>query len=187
VTSSERNTMFNGVQNQITEKIWIGNHGDSKELVVKTTMILGRAEHPWYQWDTVVHLGTGISKVQFLHKIGNRIEYNANQPILEIEHAIKEWHQQAKEQIAYQVTSMRNRIMRLQNIDESFSSVSFPFGEVTALYQNYEDISVTIYDRLSLVQKSSLMLGLQSNFILFKWKSDEKEFAVFDEIVKTLM
>jgi hypothetical protein len=77
--------------------------------------------------------------------------------------------------------------MRLQNIDESFSSVSFPFGEVTALYQNYEDISVTIYDRLSFVQKSSLMLGLQSNFVLFKWKSDEKEFAVFDEIVKTLM
>jgi len=187
VTNSERNTMFNGVQNQIIEKIWIGNHGEVKELVVKTTMVLGKAEHPWYQWDTMVHLGTGISKVQFLHKIGNRIEYKENEPIYGIDYAIIEWHRQAKEQIAYQITSMRNRIMRLQSIDESFSSVSFPFGEVTALYQNYEDISVSIYDRLSLLQKSSLMLGLQSHFVLFKWKSDEKEFAVFDEIVKTLM
>ena len=181
--------MFSGLQSRMSEKFWVGNVGEfshSKHLVVKTKIEWGKDVNPWYQWHTVATIGNGIAKLTLLERDSSKYYYLPHiKP--DVDATILSHHKSCKLEIAQEFSSMRNRILQLNRVGESFSSVSFNFGKATALFQSNADIIIIVYNRNSFMHKSFLMVGNIKPFILFSWENHECDFDVFDTIIKTII
>jgi hypothetical protein len=181
--------MFSGLQNRISETFWVGNSGEfshSKHLVVKTKIEWGKDTNHWYQWHTIATIGNGIAKITLLERDSSKYYYLPHiKP--DVDETISTHHKSCKLEIAQEFSSMRNRILQLNRVGESFSSVSFNFGKSTALFQNNANIIILVYNRNSVTHKAILMVGNIKPFILFSWENHECDFDVFDTIIKTII
>lgn len=180
--------MFSGLQSQMSETFWVGNVGEfsqTKHLVVKTKVKWGKDDDTWYQWHTTVTIGKGFTKLTLLNRESDKFYYLPHiKP--KIDETINSHHKSCKAEIAQEISSMRNRILQLNRVGESFSSVSFNFGTGTALFQSNAHAIVLVYNRNSMMHKLLLLFGIINPFILFSWDENECDFVVFETIIKSI-
>lgn len=155
---------------------------EHKKMVVHTTMTIfkDKDDSMQVQFTSRIHI-KGFINVCLIKRSGEKVSWIGNIMIID-------FHRKAKEYFAYELTSMRNRIMRMMQLGESYSMLSFPFCDAQALLHSHGDkTSLSIYRRDSFVHKMYILLHITSPFVLFTWDKDQIDFTMFDHLVSYLV
>lgn len=153
---------------------------EHKQMVIHTTMTIIDKNTMIVQYTTCISI-VGFLSIQLVKRSGDQITWQGNAIIID-------FHRKAKEYFAYELTSMRNRIMRMIKFGESYSMLSFPFCDIQAMLHSHEGkTSLTVYDRNSHIHTSYILLRIFSPFLLFSWENDNIDLTVFDDLVSYLV
>jgi len=153
---------------------------EHKQMVVHTVMTIIDKDEMHVQFTCRIYI-IGFIQNCLIHRKGDKTTWIGNAMIID-------FHKKAKELFAYELTSTRNRIMRMAKLGESYSMLSFPFCDAQALLQSHDNkILLSIYRRDSFVHKSLILMHILSPFVLFSWDSNNIDYTTFDTLVSYLV
>lgn len=153
---------------------------EHRQMVVHTTMTVVNKDEMHVQFTCRIYI-KGFIHVCLFHRSGAKTLWVGNVMIID-------YHKKVKELFAYELTSTRNRIMRMTKLGESYSMLSFPFCDAQALLHSRDNkTSLSIYRRDSLMHKTLILCRILSPFKLFSWEDNKIDYAMFDSLVSYLV